>query len=493
MKTDFNFKTVFKQLLFAKWQRRVTGIFFGLDLVLTILLLSFGTTVTPLTASYSALDSVQLLYVGVLLPLYWLTKVAPPWLTARGVAQYRRLFWVPVAATLCTSLLVALLLIVLPLSAVVLANVTGSFGGYMTTWLGLLFGGVTAFVIAYFLLVLALVVFQGKIGRSVLLFAGLASGFYVLLTKVDEWLFDALVLNWSISLLVQTSVSQGLRVVIILVLSGLSFALFRWRNGVVVKATKRPRWRWLGLGLVLVGLLWAGGLALEQAQTAAPAKSSHSAATKQRGSATASHKTATGQITPYSSFSDAMKTTRQSSVVSNRFVPTSGQIPLTDSTKGRLLAVRPLVLSRESSKWMDSQLSLDQAWVAKFQPTQIDMGNEQVKVDGAVIFKITIKTGKYDNFYYPSQGRLVTNLGTSYEPVASFIMDGGMPRHKNRSQYVYFCFKQSLDDVQQVTYFRYSFQAAVGDEETEKLADHSVTVEFDNNKQPLKYGAPIAF
>lgn len=323
-----------------------------------------------------------------------------------------------------------------------------------------------------------------------LLFLGLAGGLYWVLTKIDELLFDAIVLHRSLSLTLQTSLSLLLRLVIILLVSGLSFAIFKWHNGAVIAQASRKSkkvWRWVLLSLGLLIIILSGVVLANQAVA------DKRQAVKSSSTAVSKKKAAAGQITPYDSFSDAMDTTLKSSVVSNRFIPSSGKIPLTDPPESDLIEVRPLVLSSEKLKWMDSQITLDQAWVAKFQPTMIDMGKDQVSVNGAVVFQITIKTGKYDNYYYPSQGRLVTNLGTSYEPAASFIMDGGMPRHKNRSQYIYFCFEQTLDDVQQVKYFRYSFAAIVGDEQTEKLPDHSVTVEFDNKKQPLEYGAPIQF
>lgn len=193
--------------------------------------------------------------------------------------------------------------------------------------------------------------------------------------------------------------------------------------------------------------------------------------------ATKSHK----GITPVSDFDDGMDLTDKEDIKHNRFDPQSGVLRIDYDNTVKVNDLRGLTLNWTSEPWLDSTVSVDKGWIANFKPVTTELGDDDaVTVSSVVILHLTVKTGKYDNNYYPTQGKLVTNLGSTYDAsVSSQIIDGGVPHDQTRGTYMYFYLKNGIKDLNQIQTINYSFDAYAEDKQTEDLNNNTNNFEMN--------------
>lgn len=186
-------------------------------------------------------------------------------------------------------------------------------------------------------------------------------------------------------------------------------------------------------------------------------------------------------ITPSSDFDDGMDTTDAEDIRDNKFDPSSNQLMINYEQTANLTKIKEFNPNWQRKKWMDSTVTIDKGWIATFKPVKADIGgSKKDEVSGVVILHLTIKTGKYDNTYYPSQGDLVTNLGSSYEPsLNSTIIDGGVPHNSTRSVYLYIYPKQQINNVDQISTLNFKFTAYASDKQTENANDSEQDYEMN--------------
>ncbi|GAK47033.1 hypothetical protein LOSG293_011330 [Secundilactobacillus oryzae JCM 18671] len=173
-------------------------------------------------------------------------------------------------------------------------------------------------------------------------------------------------------------------------------------------------------------------------------------------------------IKPVADFTDALNERGGASrASSNKFDPSSRTLEVNYDVKPKITGIRKLALNWQSEKWLDSRATIENAWIVKIPQQKFEVGSGEETTGGLLVFHINIKTGKYDNNYYPSQMTVKTNFGKAYDShYKSTYIDGGIPNDKSRSEYVY-VFLKKLPSIKSINKLEFTFSAYAGDESTE--------------------------
>jgi len=171
-------------------------------------------------------------------------------------------------------------------------------------------------------------------------------------------------------------------------------------------------------------------------------------------------------ITPVKEFTDGYKNSdpAQRSVT---FDPASNKVELGYESNASILDSKEIKINWQNDQWLDSKVAIDKAYIVKIPVKKLDVGSGKERAGGLVVFDVTVKTGKYDNDYYPAQMKLLTNLGTAYDPhYISGAFDGGVPYNSSRGENV-FVFLPTLTTVDSIKSMTVSFDANAADVKTQ--------------------------